>query len=200
MIINDEHKYVFVAVPKTGTTSIHFALEPGVQHPAPAEHHAGVRKLLADHPRIEPYFKFAFVRNPWSKLWSLYADFTMRRVKQYSQFVAHDEPLLSEFKDFEDMCLNLHDSPWFQDIFFRPQIELVTKEDGSQVDFVGRYENLDTDFGHLISLSTIPVINPLSVRNRGHYSGSYRDHYTPAAVEAVAKLYAEDIEAFGYAF
>lgn len=200
MIVNDSQQYVYVAVPKTGSTSIHHALEPGVQHPPPAEHHAGVRKLTEDFPQIEPYFKFAFVRNPWGKIWSVYADFTMRRIRQYSQFVAHDEPLLSEFRDFEDFCCRLHESEWKNDIFFRPQVELVTYEDGRFIDFVGRYENLAVDFGDLLTKHQMHMFNPLEHANKGRYQGTYQEHYTPVARDAIAQMYDEDIEVFEYAF
>ncbi len=196
MIINHEHEFVYVALPKTGSYSIHGYFKVG-DHPEPHLHHAGIRELP---PFPEHYFKFAFVRNPWSKLVSIYHDFTLRRGCQYSGLVWHDKPLLSEFKDFEDFCRGLGQSHWFGDVFFRPQSVFVTNPDGSiAMDYVGRFEQLDEDFEQICSAIGVSY-HRLEEANKGQYDKGYREYYTDETRAIIGELYREDVERFGYEF
>jgi len=66
------------------------------------------------------------------------------------------------------------------------------------VDFVGRFENLDSDWKYICKQigckqTRLPRKNSSS---HAHYSESY----TPELKELVAELYADDIELFGYKF
>jgi hypothetical protein len=197
MHINDDKRFVYLALPKTGSYSIHYFFGE-LQHPEPHLHHAGVRELATQYA---DYFKFAFVRNPWSKLVSIYHDFTLRRGKQYSGLVWMKEPLLSEFKDFEDFCRGLSASPWLQDVFFRPQSMFVTDVNGdSAVDFVGRFESLEDDFTQVCKILEIPLKKELAFANKGKYTKDYREYYNDETRKIVGEIYREDVKRFGYEF
>lgn len=196
MFVNHEKKFVYLALPKTGSYSIHAYFDYTQGHPEPDEHHAGVRELP---PELSDYYKFAFIRNPWSKLVSVYHDFTLRRGKQYSGLVTMDEPLLSEFEDFEDFCLRLGESHWFTDVFFRPQASFVYDNTDKPIDYIGRFESINIDFKHICREFGMPVVD-LGHENRGKYLADYRSYYTDDSSEAVRRLYEEDIRRFGYEF
>ncbi len=202
MIINHEKKFIFVAVPKTASSSIHGIFGHRTGHPEPDIHHMTTREIIQTHPETINYFKFGFVRNPWARLVSVYFDFTLQRKTQYSALVRHDKPLLSEFKDFEDFCLNLKNSSWANNLFFRPQIDFLTLENGRTIDFVGRYEYLKSDMHMLLQLIGWEFdIEDLPADKVGLYHGCYKDFYkTAAMIESVAEFYSKDIKAFGYAF
>ena len=197
MIIDHEKKYVFVAIPKTGSISVQFSLG----HTSIPEPHLYHQKLL---PQInlenaQDYFKFAFVRNPWARLLSLYHDFTKNRIDKYSAQVTHDKPLLSEFKDFEDLCINLHNSNWRYDLFFWDQTEFLGVNGQVMVDYVGKFENFAEEFKHICKQLDINV--ELQKMNVGKYDNTkYREYYSTEATRAVARLYHRDIENFGYEF
>ena len=86
MIVSTEKKFIFVAVPKTGSSSIEKALgkysdeklEKGITK------HFGLRDVpdLLD----KPYYKFCFFRNPWDRIVSLYH----YHVRQKNSFMGHD--------------------------------------------------------------------------------------------------------------
>lgn len=197
MIVDHDHRYIFIAVPKTASISISFSLEHGDNIPEPALYHQGLTEILATYPDCTDYYKFAFVRNPWARLASLYHDFTKKRGHQYSALVRHEQPLFHEFKDFEDLCLRVQDTPWWQDIFFKSQFDLLALNGRLGMDFVGRYERLQLDFDHVCQ--KLGVATKLLHMNEGKYdSSSYHQYYTDAARDAVAKLYARDIQEFGY--
>ena len=199
MFINHDKKFVYLAISKTGTYSVHNFFGYNSGHPVPAEHHMGVRTLLEKYPVSKDYFKFAFVRNPWSKLVSTYMDFTLRRKNQYSEFVIHDKPLLSEFENFEDFCLRLKDSVWIKDIFFIPQIDLVTTEEGIPINFIGKFENMNNDFKVVCNKLNLGY-RPLTHANKGLYNKDYRTYYSNKAKLAIEELYRDDIEIFNYEF
>jgi hypothetical protein len=120
-------------------------------------------------------------------------------VHQYSGLVRVEKPLLSEFKDFEDFCLNIHQSPWMNDIFFKSQIHLLGHKEGLS-DFVGRFECLSEDFKRFCDLVGLQGVT-LEHRNTGKYDkSSYRRFYSDQAAEAIGKLYHDDAEILGYEF
>ena len=65
------------------------------------------------------------------------------------------------------------------------------------MDFVGRFENLEADFKTICDkvgiTASLPHINKSDRRG-------YRDYYDPETRDITARLYAEDIERFGYTF
>ena len=81
---------------------------------------------------LEDYFKFAFVRNPWSRMISIY------------KYLGFNEKL--EFKEFLTGVFKqklLKDKYWF----VRPQNDFICAEDGQiLVDYIGRFESLQNDF------------------------------------------------------
>ncbi len=80
---------------------------------------------------------------------------------------------------------------------------LYVKCGDKKVDFVARYENIENDFKiiadkiGLPSSVTLPHRNKTSSRRRGKH---YTEFYTEEAKEAVARIYADDIEMFDYKF
>lgn len=202
MIIDHQRRYIFIAVPKTASISIQTSLGHGIGIPEPPLYHQGIAAVLADHPDCADYFKFAFVRNPWARLASLYYDFTKKRGYWYSERIRHDQPLLHEFKDFEDLCLRLPESSWAQDLFFKTQIDQLSVAGRLAMDFVGRYENLVNDYQTICQ--RLGIASELLTMNVGVYEKTgdapYRHHYSEIARDAVATHYRADIEAFDYEF
>lgn len=200
MYLNHNKKFLFIAVPKTGSISISFSLGQ-TDIPEPDLYHQSIHSAIQKHPECANYFKFGFVRNPWARILSLYNDFTLKRKYQYSALVKHDKPLFGEFANFEDFCLRVHTTNWINDIFLKSQSELLgVTTDSSLIDYVGRFENLQTDFDRICYMIQCPELR-LQSMNIGEYDNKrYKEHYTPAAIDAVARLYATDIKVFKYDF
>ena len=72
MIISSEKKFIFVAIPKTGTSSIEKAL--GKYSDTELENGKVKHLLLKNVEDLldKPYYKFCFFRNPWDRMVSLY--------------------------------------------------------------------------------------------------------------------------------
>lgn len=72
MIISSEKKFIFIAVPKTGTSSIEEALKEYSDEELKTGEikHAQLRHI--PHMLDKPYYKFCFFRNPWDRMVSLF--------------------------------------------------------------------------------------------------------------------------------
>jgi hypothetical protein len=110
--------------------------------------------------------------------------------------------VLRQASNFEEFIFNCKDEIVDGDgrkYIFRNQIDYLTDEDDALiVDFIGKYESLQSDFDTVMarldeSAAALPIVNASS---HTHYT----DYYTPAMVEHVSRLYARDLDAFGYEF
>jgi chondroitin 4-sulfotransferase 11 len=198
MFIDHEKELAYLALPKTGSYSIHDYFGDTKNHPEPILHHMSAELMVAMYSQTVDYFKFAFVRNPWDKFVSVYHDFTNTRGREYSGHLTTHFSLLSEFKDFEDCCRNIKHSPWRHNVFFKPQVSFLHFVVGS-VDFVGKFECLQEDFDRVCGIVGLPQ-KPLKHLNNGQYHHGYRKYYTAETAALVEELYAEDVREFGYEF
>jgi len=206
MIISELHKFIFVAIPKTGTHSVRRALREHmgpqdleqvglfVQRQLPIPELArighGHISLAQLRPYLKPeefesFFKFAFVRNPFDRFVS-YASFITREVGHFD-------------RDPQNVMRYFIANPPMDHILFRPQHELVTDGKGELLtDYVGRVEQMQESYDTVAAKIGIPtaVLDKVNASKRL----DYRQYYDQALIDGVAKLYARDLELFGYEF
>lgn len=206
MIISALHKFIFVAVPKTGTHSVRQALR---QHMGPkdveqvglfvkkhfpipelAQLQHGHLSLQQIRPYMRPeewesFFKFAFVRNPFDRFVS------------YCAFMTRDS---GQFEtDPKAVMRHILEKPPLQHILFQPQHLLVMNADGQLLsDYIGRVEEMQRSYDEICERIGIPTaaLEKVNASQRR----DYRDYYDQALIDGVAKLYARDLELFGYEF
>jgi hypothetical protein len=232
MISDPRYNFVFVGVPKAATSSMRARLfrmgcadewaqkSPLVEYPH-AQHYTirEYRQILGDG--LDSRFKFAFVRNPWDKVVS---SFTKECSNWRNKDMARDYAL--DPKEFQKWAMPLLNrsrrapdrftSKWLgrtPRLVATPQLDFLTDEHNNiAVDFIGRFENVESDFETV--LTKLHQIYPLPPRkfwalpkknvSRGidprwpkeHYSFYYDDE----TLEKVRKVYAKDIEHFGYTY
>lgn len=207
MIISERHQFIFVAIPKTGTHSVRRALRPhmGEQdleqvqlfekkefpHPKLASLGHGHISLSQLQPFIEPskfqaFFKFAFVRNPFDRFVS-YCAFMTREKGEFER-----EPA-------RVMRHILFAAPPMRHILFQPQSSFVVGRDGKLLtDYVGRVEEMQSSFEEICD--RIGIERATLERANESSRGNYRQYYDQQLIDGVAKLYARDLELFGYEF
>lgn len=206
MIISHQHRFVFAAVPKTGTHSVRQALREHmseddieqvglfVNKRFPYEELAAIRHGHLSLRQVRPhlseeafasYFKFAFVRNPFDRFVSYCAFMTRDR----DVFQRAPQAVMHHFLFVE---------PPEQHILFQPQASVLVDDDGRTLltDMVGRVEDMQGSYDAIATRIGIPTRRLDQVN--GSKRGDYRQYYTPALADAVAKRYALDIELFGY--
>lgn len=157
MIVSHAHRFIFFAVPKTATQSIRQALAPCLSGDDWQQHarfeqillpvraladighgHISAAEAQAHLPEVifDDYFKFAFSRHPVDRFLSA-CHFLFRDDADFSR-----DPI-------SVMKTALSRERFRQRILIRPQSELLCLKGEIAMDFVGRYENLESDFHEL---------------------------------------------------
>jgi hypothetical protein len=173
MIFSSSKKFVFFAVPKTGTHSVREALRRTLGSddweqqmltgrmlsPLPSiasigHGHISYRQLaqVVGPNVLAGYFTFAIVRHPIERFMSVCA------------FLARTDP--SYIQDPPGWCRAAFEQTRFrQRVLVRPQTELLVNAAGElSIDFVGRYENLQADLNSVLTHLDLPEVT-LQSRN-----------------------------------
>lgn len=165
------------------------------------------------------YYKFTFVRNPWDlfvsswkyrysrHLKQLQLSYCLRHpkaaIKVYQKFNYWQLKSLKEREVFSSDDIDFHFNFLKQDFGIPPysgryQYHYVYDLDGYKlVDFVGRFENLESDFETIKEKLGINV--DLPVLNKTKRS-DYRKYFDNSSKQRVEKLWQRDIELFEYSF
>jgi hypothetical protein len=207
MIISRKHRFIFFAVPKTGTHSVRRALRVHLAEDdleqvglfvqkrfpfaefADIQHgHISVREIqpVLGDAWFENSFKFAFVRNPFSRFVS------------YCAFISRDT---THFKDTPLAFMKYVIRDWrpFDQILFRPQHEFLVDAAGRiKMDFIGRVERMQSDYDAICERLTLPK-SPLEQANASVH-GDYREYFDAELIQLVAHFYRADLELFDYRF
>jgi hypothetical protein len=145
---------------------------------------------LVPPTRRNGYLSFSWVRNPWDRLVSIYSRKDPDMLQQARQGGLRLEQL--SFEDFVTATMNL------RHVHLQPQYTFILDRDRRPVvDFIGRFENFQSDFRELCRRLGVDV--ELPHRNRS-VRADYRSYYTDRSRELVAARYRTDIEAFNYSF
>lgn len=193
-MISHKHKFIFIEVPKTGTTTIcdvlfnNFdAVQPPRGGPQPGGKHLDIDQYKELFPKeTSSYFKFSFVRNPWSRVVSLYNRKEGIQKKNEMTFV--------EFVDWIQLATDTCTMPTPK----KNMIDFFIKDNELKIDFIGKLENLQQDFDIVCDKIGIPhqQLQHLNTTKHKHYT----EYYDDETRDIVAEKFAKDIEYFGYEF
>ena len=189
----ERHRCVFIHVPKTGGLSVASAL---FGHEA-TSHRPVSAFIAADEARFEQYFSFAFVRNPFDRLYSAYRFLKGGgRTIEDARFAEQIGLARMPFPEFVVRLLpRLEVRTW---VHFLPQTAFLVHRGRVRVDHVGRFETIERDFETIrlrlrIETASLPHVNPSAESRR-----PFEANFTPEAVRVVEKIYRKDLETFGY--
>lgn len=202
--ITDSH--IFIHNPKVAGTSMErMSWVGGSSH----ETLYGYKQLGYN---IDDKFKWMFVRNPYTRLVSAY-NFFSKHPQRFIHPKFHDpeeyKPMLKSFSAFVrglpelfDFSLNNfseHITPRTQwkTIHIIPQWYFCCVDGIDQLDFCGRYENLNTDWS-LLCLKLNRQPKNLPTANKSKPVKDYMSYYDDNTLESVNRLYYRDFEYFNY--
>lgn len=219
--INFEKECIFIAIPKTGSTSVRSQLRYRGPCLIPNPHLSilQIRESLytcflvnalglnssfpsCDVPAdaqlraranqvFESFFKFAAVRNPWARAVSLYSRREGVRLSDRMSFL----DFCTEHFYASDTCKHptLH----------RNQLDWLVDEQGtSLMNYIYKLEDFAAavkDIERLTERRILLTANAENV-NPQSQSSAYRDLYTPEARDLIARRFERDIDFFGYSF
>ncbi|MDX2362329.1 MAG: sulfotransferase family 2 domain-containing protein [Crocinitomicaceae bacterium] len=208
MILSHKHKFIFIHIWKTGGTSVQKALSPYAEStdargglleriiktkkkPSSAdfEQHITLPELQdqLDKKYFDPYYKFAFVRNPLSWEVSYYHFITQK---------PNDHP-----KRDEIIQLGSFDSyiKWAaeNEMQMHSQKQFVYDSDGKCLaDFIGKYEELELGIHEVLNHLQIPRLD-LEHLNRSTHT-DFMQYYTAETERLVREILKDDFTTFGY--
>lgn len=234
-VISHKNKCIYVHIPKAAGTSIieilqdpddgidedfgetvpfaaaDFKFDPPPNHLRAVDY---LKYRYLSKEQYQSYFKFSFVRNPWARIVSEY------KYRNYAWKYS-----------FKEFIFNYFPQPSWSDRYCHviPQYDFLYDEKGNkQVDFIGRFENIQNDFNEVCSHLNIPerklvhsnqsqgffhmrydagpceilkrIRGKLSIRQRQNTFDHYTKYYDQETKDYVGKLYQKDIETFAYSF
>lgn len=186
-MINHQHKFLFVHIPRTGGTSIESQFEYNESKEKNKHWNLNNWKNHLSDEDFKNYFKFTFVRNPWDILISKYmcgyyaiknggGEIGYKSGKSLKYFLDHYQPAKHEHGD-----------------------RLLDYFDPKQMDFIARFENRDKDLEYISNKIGFNI--DINTKRRDHrHKKHYTEYYDDETREIVAEKYAKDIEYFGYEF
>jgi hypothetical protein len=198
MLISKSHNFMFVHIWKTGGTSIRSALtrfcitDLFTFHPMLSE----IIPCVRDHER---FFRFAFVRNPWDLQVSLYHFILQYEIRTAGQLGPH--PYRAQVDALGSFDAYIHWAVGEGAVLEgrRNQVEFLRDLKGDLgVNFVGRFERLQEDFGQvceMVGLQPIRLDHKFKTERR-----RYQEYYTLETRQIVGDRFAEDCRAFDYNF
>jgi hypothetical protein len=177
----------------------------------PRQKHYTIHYYVKNRPKLyRELFKFAFVRNPWTKVVNHYRWRQERKYRSWNldgplgvPFPVWLDDFYKTFKrnkgktDIYPTHLASHLNPYGTNLI--PQVNWISNQDGKLlVDFVGRFERLQQDFNTVCSRlklkrTKLPWLN--QTRHK-----PYHEYYNKERINMVADIYAKDIEYFDFHF
>jgi len=146
------------------------------------------------------YFKFAFVRNPWDRLVSIYNFLNSEDInEQDKKWVENNLKKYKNFNEFIKNWLNRKNVLTYH--YFFPQFEFMCVEGIKPVvDFIGYFENFEEDAKFIADKINIHIQLENFKMAQNKEKIEYTRYYTDETAKIVADVYREDIEIFGYEF
>ena len=175
---------IFIHIPKTGGTSIR-DIVGGSGH-----------KKVTDVD-IEGKFSFAFVRNPYDRLVSIFF-FGGGKKRRYENSTNGFNKSVYEFHKYVRNLGTKFEDGRLKGVgrSLQPQHHWLADAGGSvNLTFIGKFENIDKDWEHVARI--LKVKDTLGHLNKTDHK-HYERYYTPEIKAIVRKLYGKDFKLFGY--
>jgi hypothetical protein len=144
--------------------------------------------LQVNADQYSNYYKFTIVRNPWMRLHSWYKNVMRDEIHQKNYGISPDISFLEFVKKYAGTG------------YLRPQTYWLKQFDGKlNLDFIGKFENLNSAFERVATDLNFPLEKELPHRIEGQKSDPSED-FNSEVVDFIADYYAEEIELFNYNF
>jgi len=208
-LVSHSHKFLFIAVPKAARTSL-LAVLRAEELGAEDVSRVPIGDVLTS-TAYDGYYKFAFIRNPWGRVFSAWLSKVAKaRSESALAFLAQHEGLYAgmPFPDFVSWLMGPAAADEAADRHWVSQHKFVCDAHlDVRVDFLGRYETLQSDFDevcdaigiHRIKLPLLNARNRHGIEYREEENMLYhRSFYDERTARLVGERYATDIDLFGF--
>ncbi len=210
--VSKTYKYIYFETPKVGCSTIKKTLqklEVSDASDIPEDVHQKKLSPLLSPLDLEKnfseyltdaYFKFSFVRNPYTRILSCYLDKIIGIQKDvYLPKIGYS---LTDNVSFKAFLLAIKEQTFFEmDVHWMPQ-HILLGADKIPLDFIGRQENFDNDLAKVLSIITKSDSNAPNISNeRPHAVGANKkllQYLTKDTAQLIHEIYADDFRLYGY--
>lgn len=215
MLISHRHKFIIINIPKTGTKSHRETLREYIDHigvPIPGskdfyQHETIInakKKFIERNWDWSKYYKYATVRNPWSR----FASFYLWTNSMYTNNLNKDldtlpKPIKTTFLALQEMFVRLNYDP---KKILKHIIETKDKQENFlcinkvvDIDHIAKFENINQEFNFLCNMVGIKPTPSLKHENKNP-SYNYRDLYDQELIDLVATKEKFVIEEYSYEY
>lgn len=211
-MISHKLKLIYIHPPKTGGTSIERELEPYCEMNIPGKHVALLeiqknfyifekyrKKSLAQIKQYRSYFdeylKVCSIRDPWSRMYSLYKFHNYKRFK--NKKISMDSP--DDFSDFLHSIIKLNKRRGPKHVTPCYDFGLIMDEEvlKNGVDIFLNQASLQEDFNKLCDKLGISK-SILSNKNKTSKGSNLKDIYNSSSEKLVDIFFKRDIEFFNF--
>lgn len=206
MIISHLHKYVFVELPRTGTSAVSRELRLNYGGERFLRKHSSYQEFLriASHEEKQ-YFVFTCIRNPLDDAVSHYFKLkTDHRTKFSNEKKGRGRKRLADRVDAWMYKTIRGDDLDFPTFFRRFHLLPYNNWSSMSIDrynYIMRFESLQDDFARVLQLIGLEPVRPLPHRNVT--AGRRRDYwtyYTPEIIPRARRIFGPYMKQWGYAF
>lgn len=206
MIISHKHKYLFVELPRTGSTTIGEELCQLYAGSRVLHRHATYEEFLGSASIEEKkYFVFSGIRNPLDEAVSFYfkcktdhnGTFSLLKQRPIFTRLAY----LDRIRRFDFIRDRNADFPSYFLKFFKTPHDNWSALSHKKFDYVIRFENLEDDFSSVLALIGLEQVRPLPVTHRTREKRSdYLSYYNVEARERAKQVFGPFMEVWNYPF
>lgn len=228
MIISHRYRYVFVELPRTGSTAVADELRQNYDGLRVMAKHATYQDFLGKATEDEKrYFAFSGIRNPLddavSRYFKLRTDHNLRYshpVKskyavgiKRAEMMLREDPTASSLpkakrRSIVDRLENGKfrfvqagaDFPTFFMRYYHVPYDSWSRLSHADFDFVIRFENLSEDFATVLAMIGVEPKRPLPMINKTAEKGEdFWRYYTPETIPRAKRVFGPFMERWGYA-
>ncbi|CAN5295799.1 hypothetical protein BH24PSE2_BH24PSE2_12910 [soil metagenome] len=206
MVVSDKYRYVFVELPRTGSTAIGRELRRRYDGRNILYKHATYEEFLkAASPEQKRYFVFGGLRNPLDDAVSLYFKLATDHQQKFSALrnASSFTRLTYQFRA-RQFAFAQSDEGGFSRFFvrfYRYPYDNWSSLSHESFDSIVRFETLAEDFAHVLSCLGIEQSRPLPVGNKtGGRKLPYWKYYDGSAIARAKWVFGVYMKKWGYRF
>lgn len=199
MVYDKEKKLLFIHIPKNGGNSVERAI--GLERMAELAKHSQITDV---EPiiKIDQYYKFAVIRNPWDRVVSMYYFLSKHRATGNMSFkswllanntTAQSVRVMAGLTNPDKKIHGNYDAP----LQTKTQLSWLKTLDGNiAIDFVCRLEHLNADMTELCKIKNLNC-QQIQFLNKTEHPKCDEVH-DQETIDFVGQHYREDINFFGF--
>ncbi|MCG8309276.1 MAG: sulfotransferase family protein [Cytophagales bacterium] len=206
MIISDKYQYLFVELPRTGTTAISNELIENYSGRPIYSKHTRYRTFYRNaSERERSYFVFSCIRNPIDRTYSLFHKIKNDHARQFSRFKKRRFKSLQAFYFYRQYDFVKRTNASFLG-YLQKFYSIIPYDDWATLehdrfDAVIRFENLNEDFHAVLRKLGIPRVRALPVINKTAKDASLPNLLSKGDIESTLnKIFGVYLDKMNYTF